>query len=47
MSDKMDEFFKKMFFYAGELVCLVLVGCGIGLAISLTMLLMRFMWTIV
>lgn len=29
------------------IACLVLVGCGIALAISLTMLLMRFMWTVV
>ncbi len=43
----MDEFFKKMCFYAGQLACLVLIGCGIALTISLTMLLMRFMWTVV
>lgn len=42
----MDEFFEKMCFCAGQLACLVLVGCGIALAISLTMLLMRFMWTV-
>lgn len=43
----MDEFFKKLCFYAGQLACLVLVGCGIALAISLTMFLMRIMWTVV
>lgn len=43
----MDEFFKKLCFHAGQIFVLVVAGCFLAIILSLTMMILRFIWSIV
>ena len=43
----MDDFFKKLCFHAGQIFVLVVAGCGLAIILSLTMMILRFMWNVV
>ena len=42
----MDDFFKKLCFHAGQIFVLVVAGCGLAIILSLTMMILRFMWSV-
>ena len=43
----MDEFFKKLCFHTGQIFVLVVAGCFLAIIVSLTMMILRFIWSIV